>query len=444
VPAFEGLAVHTVGGLVFHGEIQMRRTLLPLAVAGLALTAVFPVSGASAVSTGSPWSQEGGRASGNPYNSGEATLTASTITHATLLRTLKDTVRTTDGCLGPSTPLVTESQVWNTDQTHITEWSRSTGARIRQIKFPDPGSWRGIAIQGHVLIGYVFGCGSASDPDGLVAAFNTSTGKQLWSFDAPAATGGGVSPALIHNEVIVTGATMGSGRVIAALNLSTGKKLWEHTADNTDLSLESVVAGNRVITFTDGGTGATDNRVTLRALNLTTGKVIWTHHAAQDTTGDLDFADTPVGGSAQVYVEVNHNNSSETNVYSSETGKFLYELGGAPTPVDQAPHPLAADSHNVFGSCSGTPDSLCAYSKTSGALVWGPVDVSGASTVSVAGGLLYLSTGAVLQAQNGATVDQLFEAGTSTDSNASVRISIGFGTAARDVGTSVQLYGVKS
>lgn len=100
----------------------------------------------------------------------------------------------------------------------------------------------------------------ASGHDGVVAAFNARTGRQLWRVDTHMPLGGG--PA-VHGKVLVVGATDGQ---VVALNATNGKTLWKRRLAGAVISSPAVSANMVAVRTIDG---------VLHALSPKDGHELW-------------------------------------------------------------------------------------------------------------------------------------------------------------------------
>lgn len=100
----------------------------------------------------------------------------------------------------------------------------------------------------------------ASGHDGVVAAFDARTGRQLWQTDTHVPLGGG--PAL-HGKLLVVGATDGH---VLALNAQTGKVLWKVRLPDAVVSSPAVSAHLIAVRTIDGS---------LHALSTKNGRELW-------------------------------------------------------------------------------------------------------------------------------------------------------------------------
>jgi outer membrane protein assembly factor BamB len=135
---------------------------------------------------------------------------------------------------------------------------------------------------------------------------------------------------------------------------------------------------------------------TLQAWNLATGAPLWslpTGWAPQ--RGDL-------AGSAGSHLYATDPSGTVVDL-NPKSGQVEYSLS-------QAVNVLAVDTSRVYATCGSQGQSLCAYNTSTAALEWQKTNLSASPTSAAeADGVLYLGTGAVLNAATGQRITKIGE-----------------------------------
>lgn len=410
----------------------MKNVLVAAASVAVALVTASPGIGtASAAPADSPWTQAQGNAAGSHSNLSETTLTPSAVKGIRHLRTY--TVPTSSGsCSGSDGAVLTGGDVVAVVNGVIVRYVAHTGRLVWQAGVGDNQVTDFAVVGNEVVVGY-HDCGSVSDPNGGLSAFSLATGKQTWTTPAIPLCGGGVCNSgttvdrmvVAGGYLVIGGNSVGSGYNIAVLKASNGAVVWKDVTSTCVVSLP-VVVDQQVIFTTCSPSGAP----AMVADALATGRRTW-QDAGSWTVQRGDFAQTRgrsvlATSSAGTVVDV-----------SPATGKAQVTLAGAADV-------LSVDAARAYATCgtaaaSGGVAGLCGYALGSGRQVWKSVSHPGVKVAAEAGGVLYLDSGAMLNAATGKSLGAAF----GEPSGGVVDISVGEGRLDIVTPTTSQLYGLK-
>ena len=359
--------------------------------------AVRPVAAAS-----SPWNQTDYNAALSRANLTEQTLTAATVGNARYLRSVASPPPPINGFCndvpdqGVVAPSLTGGALYAMTDGHLTKYDAATGAIVWRHN-PDPTfsqTYQSLAVAGGLVVVGALNCGSVSEPQGTIWAFNASTGARVWTKRVPRQ--GNLQALVVSNGLVVAaGSSDGSGVVVTVRKLSTGANVWTRSggADCAYFPFPLMVVDQRVIS---PGTCAQTPRIVGR--DLTTGATLWQRIGnftplrgdSDSTTGRHVFALTPGG-----------------TVVSLDplTGKTQYSIAGAANI-------LAVDGSQAYGACGGGQNlQVCAYDSATGTLKWqaSPEIFSEPTLAAEAAGVLYLAEGYALDTSTGNTLTALWD-----------------------------------
>jgi outer membrane protein assembly factor BamB len=264
----------------------MRKSLLPLGLLAGALT-VSIASPAMAKAAPSSWAQDGYGPGNTGDNPAEHTITSANVASLRYRWSLLSPV-VRGSCMAQSPPVVADGRLFLPDQAGIGAYNAVTGTRLwrRAVKWPGDQETPKLAVIGSTLLAAADTCGSVSDPDGDLTAYNAATGATRWTLhrDAP------IYQMVVERNVVVLGGGDAGDDVVSAYRLSDGKQLW--TRSGAELG-SSVSAGGRLLLTKADHTGAF-------AADLVTGKVLWSVTAqwsvlAADLGAKRFFAADPGG-----------------------------------------------------------------------------------------------------------------------------------------------------
>jgi hypothetical protein len=439
-----------IGALLARGRKARRRHRAVLG--GLSAVTVLALVGAGAgiatarqggsprhgLATGataySPWIETNGNASNSRANISETTLTAASVARIRHLRTYTAPAASV-GCSTSVSAALSGGDVTALVNGYLVHYDAQTGHVIWRTPFVDGGGSAIAISDGEVIVGAAQ-CGSASDAEGFVDAFSLTTGKAVWHVDSipvctPAGNGencysaGGMSGLVVGNGYIVTGgSTPASGNGVAVLNVTNGSLVWEDTTSTCAVGVPIVV--DQQVIFTKCNPSGAPRMV---ADALATGARTWQQSGAwtvqrgdfAQTRGDHVLALDPAG----VVVDV-----------IPRTGRTQGQLITAGAI-------LAVDASRAYATCgpadpNGGRDSVCGYLLSSHRLVWRSTAHPGTTLGVEAGGVVYLNSGAMLNATNGKRLGAAFRPGT----DAVLGMSVGEGRLAVVAGNTSELYGL--
>jgi outer membrane protein assembly factor BamB len=210
----------------------------------LAVAASFVVAGmgpaaaggkaARAASENSPWFQTDAGFTASRANHTEHVLTPATVAKARFLRGVVSppTTPNTNCGGGTAAPVLVGGYLYLVTDLKVSKYNAATGKLIWR-RTPDPTfdtDYLTLSISGNGLL-VVDGieCDSASEPYGLLYAYNAATGKLVWS-----ATNEGLYQAVVANGYVVTSGADAAGSFSAVLNVSNGKTVWERIPECGD------------------------------------------------------------------------------------------------------------------------------------------------------------------------------------------------------------------
>jgi outer membrane protein assembly factor BamB len=168
------------------------------------------------------------------------------------------------------------------------------------------------------------------DSRGVVNAFDTKSGDNLWTVEtAPAdheedTMGGGIG---VDGDTVY--ATTGFGEVLA-LSVKDGKVLWRHSLMNP-IHAAPTIADGRVYAVT------IDNE--LSALDARTGEVLWTHHGISEPATLMGASNPAVVGDSVVVTY----SSGEIYELRTDNGRVSWNYGLTATTQQGGAMPAIAD-----------------------------------------------------------------------------------------------------
>jgi hypothetical protein len=246
-----------------------------------------------------------------------------------------------------------------------------------------------LAISGNTLIA----SGGFSNHHGnfpsAMAAYNATTGKQLWLNSELEGLNPRDSMAVAGSYVIAEGEDRG-GAFVWVLNLSNGTFVWTGGPCTTTAPL---VVGGLVIE----NNGTCDG---FEAQSLATGNVAWNLSGSESAPWNYQIGDLSGPAGAHLYATDPTGTVEDLNPL---TGQEEYSLSGAVTV-------LAVDLSRVYATCGSS--QLCAYNIGDGALEW--QDNYSPGLIAVADGVLYLDSGVALNAATGQVIKTLWPGGYGT------------------------------
>ena len=344
-----------------------RHARLGLALATLLTGAALPVAGAPALAAPpANWAQDGYGPGYTFYNPAESVINSSTVKKLKTRWTLTPPPAL-DGCApDPVAPVVVGGRMYVLEpetngvgaydtKTGKHLWSYSAGYVVAT----------GLAVSGGTVVVTDINCYSNSSYDSNVIAVDAATGEELWS---------SLTPWTTDTVVVDAGTVAVSGYCgmcddaeygVEAFRLSDGASLWSQP--NAVLAGPVSAGGRILLTGTDAAY--------TEAVSIKTGVGPWAtglHYAA--SAADPERAQFYVSGSVGL------------RALATTTGKTLWT-------VKNESGDLATDGRRVYVASAGRVN---AYDTKSGKKLWTRVLASPGNLVR-AGGLLYATSGTSLQ-----------------------------------------------
>ncbi|MEV4709157.1 PQQ-binding-like beta-propeller repeat protein [Actinoplanes sp. NPDC049316] len=334
---------------------------LATALAGL----VLPASPSPAAAPPENWAQDGYGPGHTSYNPTESVINSSTITKLRTRWTVTPEPAT-DGCApAPVAPVVVAGRMFvlEPDGGGVGAFDTKTGKRLWTYTAGYVVA-TGLAVAGSTVLVTDLNCYSNSSYDSNVVALDAATGTELWNNLTPWTTG---------TIVVDAGAVAVSGYCgtcddaeygVEAFRLSDGASLWRRP--NAVLA-GPVSSGGRVLL------AGTRSPYTA-AVSITTGTGPW-------TTGLRYSASAADPARPQFYVS----GAAGLRALATATGKTLWTVGNESGE-------LATDGRRVYVASAGR---INAYDTAKGRLLWTRV-LKNPHHLVRAGGLLYATSGASL------------------------------------------------
>jgi outer membrane protein assembly factor BamB len=351
----------------------MRSVLSALTAAAVL---VGPVAAPAAAAPADGWAQDGYGPGNTGWNPHERTITPKTAGALTYRWSIvSPAVRAS--CLAQWSPVVADGRMFLPDANGFAAYDAETGRRLwrHTVDSTADEETPELSVAGDTLIAAADTCGSTSDPDGYLTAYDAATGDERWRLhrDAP------VYQVVVVGDVVLAGGGDAGVDTVAAYRLGDGRPLW--TRDGVELGA-GAAAGNLVLlTHTDGS--ATE------AVHLRTGEAAWRKPVewsmlAADRDGRRFLATTPGGDLLAVH---------------ARTGAIAWIT---PNAAGQ----LAVDDTRVYVAHG---EDLLALNLTDGRPAWKHEVWSPVARPVVAGGVVFagsdLQSMTMLDARTGRTVE---------------------------------------
>jgi outer membrane protein assembly factor BamB len=145
----------------------------------------------------------------------------------------------------------------------------------------------------------------AVDENGLMKAFDATTGTQLWSVSLPGQSQF-TSPPTAVNGIVFTGGA-GEGGTVYAVNETNGAVLWMMPVENGDHSSPAVTGGNVFVSYSCPQS---------YAFNAVNGQQLWHYSSCCEGGGGK----TPVVHGGRVYVRADYCDQTSGLVLDANTG----------------------------------------------------------------------------------------------------------------------------
>jgi hypothetical protein len=344
----------------------------------------------SAATASSPWSQTDYNAAQSRANLTETTLTTSNVGQVKWRRGVAAPLisPSQQGCdSSTDAPVLTGGDLYAVTSDKVSKYNAANGSLLWRSN-PDPTfseRWLSLAVGGGLVVAGGLDCGSVSDPNGFLHAFNASTGASVWSTLIVPGGGALERMAISGSFVIAAGDSVGSGEVVAVHNLSNGTLVWSHQTSECAPAQVLVVASTVFSYSCDLNT----NAETLLANKLSTGAKVWS------LAGNWRLQRGDIGGSAGTHLFATNPSGTVVDL-NPLTGRTVYSLTGAKNV-------LAVDGTRVYAACT---QGLCAYNSSNGSLIWSNGRTP--SLAAEANGVLYLHNGIALNAATGKQIADIW------------------------------------
>jgi hypothetical protein len=386
----------------------VKRYIIPFAAA-LALAASTGAVGvglqpSQAATESSPWFDTNSNAAGSRANLTEKVLSPTAVPKIKYLRSVTaPPVPPQVQCPeNVAAPVLVGGYLYVITDGGLSKYNPATGALVWR-RIPDPTFgiiYTSLAVSGSLVVLGGSSCLSQSEPPGFLYAYNTSTGALVWS-SGPVRE---IDDAVIATSYVITEGVDAIGSVAQVFNLNDGSFVWStQQGCGSGRTLAMVVA----LVVMSNGCDAQSN-ASLEANSLSTGAPLWS------LPGNWKIQRGDLSGSAGKHLYAT-NPSGTTVALNPLTGQVQYSLNGAGGV-------LAVDASRVYAGCAS---GVCAYDINTGALDWQGYP-GGASIAAEAKGVLYLNSGAALNAATGKVITTIWGA-EEISFEASAAIAVGDG-----------------
>jgi outer membrane protein assembly factor BamB len=209
------------------------------------------------------WAQDGYGPGNTAANLLEHTITKNNVAKLRYRGSLVSPV-VRASCLAQLPPVVAGGRMFLSDAAGFSAYNAVTGARLWRHTFQYPSDQEPplFAVSGSTLLASVETCGSNSDPDSTLTAYDAATGAVRWSFkrDAPMTT------MVVDDGLIAVGGGDAGLDEVGVYRLSDGARVWSRPG----VALAAGVSANgRLLLTRLDHTGAV-------AVRLSTGSPLWT------------------------------------------------------------------------------------------------------------------------------------------------------------------------
>jgi outer membrane protein assembly factor BamB len=364
--------------------------VIALAAAGGPAGAAEPAQ--SAATTASPWTQTNYNAAQSRANLAETILTRAKVAKILHLRAI--TIRPKSAGQSCSQQVdslaLPGSSVYAAGGGFVAKYSAASGRLLWRRSTNDTSQDINDSIavgDGLVVVGGDQ-CGSASDPFGIIQAFNATTGKLAWTKPITPLEGELHTLAVSNGLVVSAGQSPGSGPQLSVRRIRTGALVWK---SNSDVSCNGRLLVVAQVVLTGGSTDCTGGTPPIIARKLASGARMW------QRTGAWTLQRGDASSSAGRHVFATNQNGTVVSL-NPLTGRRQFALPEA-TAV------LAVDAAQAYAACGS---DVCAYSTSDGSLRWRVSVGFTPALAAEADGVLYLDGGLALHTGNGKTLATLW------------------------------------
>lgn len=333
--------------------------LVRAVVAGVLAVGVVPSFNPAWAAAPAEWAQDGygpGNTRVNPYERIITTRNAGKLRYRWSV--LSPVTRS--GCLAQSPPVVAGRRMFLPDATGFAAYDSVTGERLwrRTVAVFDMETPK-FAVSGNLLISAMDTCGSVSDPDGELAAYDVATGQQRWSVkrDAP------MYHMVVDRDVVAVGGGDAGEDRVSVYRRTDGKLLWS----KAEVELKADVSANGRLLLNNGKGSV--------AVDIVTGKELWSTKAAWTVAAADPSGERFIVGDA----------SGRLYALSAKDGNPVWSVGKVAREDGTAS--IAVDGTRIYATRGS---NLMALSLKDGKKIWDQEFLSNPlGQPIVAGGVVY-------------------------------------------------------
>jgi len=370
----------------------------PIKVATIVVTALAAAGGSAgaklaaqpAATTASPWSQTNYNAAQSRANLAETILTRAKIAEIVHLRAI--TIQpTAQSCSQQVDSLALPgSSVYAAGGGFVAKYNAASGRLLWRRSTSDTSQDinDSIAVGNGLVVVGGSQCGSASDPLGIIQAFNATTGKVSWTRPITPVEGALDTLAVSSGLVVSAGDSPGSGPQLSVRRISTGALVW---MSNRDVSCRGRMLVVAEVVITGGSSDCSGGAPPIVARKLASGALVW------QRTGAWTLQRGDASSSAGHHVFVTNPKGTIVSL-NPLTGRRQFALPEATTVI-------AVGAAQAYATCGS---DVCAYSTSDGSLRWKVGAGFTPALAAEADGVLYLDGGVALDTGNGKTLATLW------------------------------------
>jgi outer membrane protein assembly factor BamB len=335
-------------------------TLFRAVLAGVLAVGLTPTVDAAQAAPSSDWTQDGygpGNTHANPHERTITTRNAGKLRYGWSV--LSPVTRS--GCMAQSPPVIAGRRMFLPDANGLAAYDSVTGERLwrRTLRIFDYETPK-LAVSGNLLISAMNTCGSVSDPDVELTAYDTATGATRWSVkrDAPAH-----HLVVDRNVVAVGGGDAGEDRV-SVYRRSDGRLLWSRA----EVELTADVSANGRLLLSRKSKGSV-------AVDIVTGRELWS------TKAQWIVAAAAPGGERFIVGDA----TGKLSALTAKDGNTVWSVGGIAREDGTAS--IAVDDTRIYAA---RDTHLVALTAKDGTKVWDQEFLSAPlGQPTVAGGVVY-------------------------------------------------------
>jgi outer membrane protein assembly factor BamB len=306
-------------------------TLFRAVLAGVLAAGLTPTGEAAHAAPSTDWAQDGYGPGNTGVNPNERTITTR---NAGKLRYRWSALSgiTRGSCTAQSPPVISGRRMFLPDQSGFAAYDPATGERLwrRNLGTADVETPQ-FAVAGTLLLAAVNTCGSVSDPDGELTAYDAATGATRWSVrrDAP------MHHMVVDRTVVAIGGGDAGEDRVSVYRRSDGKLLWSKAG----VELHADVSANGRLLLARSG----DARGSV-AVDIVTGTELWSTKAAWKVAAATPDGERFLVGDATGTLSAL--DAKDGNTVWSAPG-MVAEDGAAQIAVDDGRVYVSRDTHLV-------------------------------------------------------------------------------------------------